>query len=448
MSSLQNATPTIVFNNIFSYLSPGFLWVVCRRVCKSWKLNVENGSALYGGIEKNGLLQFSIHKRGRTGNVDELQLYRCTKYDMNKGMITFGPLNGESCILDNDTIYRTQATRYNSIQIGKISNGLFPDSHPINSRGKRLDLERRELRTKGQVRVFNPPTGEVRNEYLYDNRITMTQQLVDKFHSKPLEKEFHEYRSYGEGQSFPVEWHFDTPEVDLQLVYGPYIFKCRYITSMKPAGSASGDEEWDLYFRLIINEIEIAVHELCKWRCSCRKGNVWLTCDLETLSTWRCPSLFSPANKIYRHAFIEHCEPYSDSAKKARKALKDYEAPVWKDLIPRWVEEEKERNREYVRDTPPCSGCHKWLPSKRCPMNLCKHCCRSSDCKMHKSCAVCRLERYERTAGLRKQEYERRECLRHYCGVKCSDRRKAASLAWQLYCMGHDIPLIHKFPRT
>src|SRR5271156_6630835 len=96
LPDFQEAIPPLLFNNIFSHLSPAFLWAICRRVCKSWKTNIENGSAIYNSILAHGVLYFYVHKtptRTKEPN-DILQVFGCTGYDMDRGTVKFTSLEG------------------------------------------------------------------------------------------------------------------------------------------------------------------------------------------------------------------------------------------------------------------------------------------------------------------------------------------------------------------
>ena len=461
--------PSLVLGSIYSHLSPGFLWVVCRRVCKSWKLEVEQGHSLYEGIHKRCLLQFWTHKqvRGYAG-IHELQIYRCTKYNTTKGTCTFTPMEDMApCILKNETISYDRISDwkcYDSIHIGQITTSLFPAGKPpFTDNG----LERGDVQyqTPSKIRLYDDPISEASPKTSY---IKLSPEEIRKFKGEKMKIASSECfnRYYHKcPENFPVELRFSSPEVYVEILYGPYVFKCHYLTKMMPIVPISEDEEtdmWNATYILVINEIEVPMKHLCKWRCSCPDRGYHDACDIDTLLRWECPSLYPIESRFYRRAFILYDYPnlkINSINKMWMKMTREHGESACTDLL-FGLEQLKEKNKEYRRNTLPCPRCSQQkglsdgqisinLPAKRCVYGLCQNCCTSPECKMHTNCSECRiakLEEFEYKHGIRKEKAKSRECLQYFHGVKCCNRIKATNLAWKLRDLEYGNALIHKFP--
>lgn len=454
---LQTA-PSLILELIYSHLSPGFLWVVCRRVCKSWKFEIENGHSVYEGIYKRCLLRFwTYHK---------LQIYRCTKYNTIKGTCTFMPMEDkEPCILKNERIrYLEMANRnlYDSIQIGGLTTSLFPGGKPAyDEYGSRTGVE---YQTPTKIRFYDDPISETSPETSY---IKLFPEETSMFNGEELEIASSEcFTEYHKWSKVPVELLFSRPEVYMEILYGPYVFKCHYLAKMMPIVPPPDDEESEVRnatYTLVINEIEVPLTHLCKWRCSCPNRGHHKACDIDTLLSWKCPSLYPVESKLYRRAFTDYSRydyGMKDSIiQKWMKMAREHSQPACMDLL-FGLEQVRKKEQEYRRNTLPCPGCVQRkalangeipinLPSKRCMYGLCRNCCTSPECKMHKDCFECRiarLEEFEYRHGIIKEKMKPRECLQYFHGVKCCNRVKATNLAWKLRDLQYGNTLIHKFP--
>src|SRR5436190_1678898 len=263
--------PSLVLSNIFSHLSPGFLWIFCRRVCKSWKFEVEHGDSLYDGIYRKCLLQFWVHKVLTSRHIeDDLQIYRCTKYDMSKGTVTFQPLEGMSpCTLKNQTISypRTMGLmKYDSIHIGQITSSLFPGGKPPcpNVGLQRCDPKYHAI--VGKTLVYDNPIGRTSSQNSY---ITLSHEIIEEFRNREMEihssVRYHCFSNHT--GRFPLELRFNKPKEYVEILYGPYIFKCHYLTQMISASPDPEDidDKWYEIYVLVVNEIEVPISSLCKW---------------------------------------------------------------------------------------------------------------------------------------------------------------------------------------
>jgi hypothetical protein len=462
--------PSLVLDSIYSHLSPGFLWVVCRRVCKSWKLEVEQGHSLYEGIHKRCLLQFWIHKQvtGYAGIIHvnhELQIYRCTKYNTAKGTCTFTPMGDMGpCTLKNETISylpNGDRNRFDSIHIGQITTSLFPGGKPpfIEEGLKRGHLE---YQTPRKIRLYDEPISEASPETSY---IKLSPEEISKFEAEKMKIALSECSNQWPNK-FPVEFRFSRPEVYVEILYGPYVFKCHYLTKITPIVPLPEGGETDMCnvtYTLVINEIEVPMKHLCKWRCSCPTRGYHHACDIDTLLRWECPSLHPVGSRLYRRAFTEYTlYNYSRTDTNDQmwmKMTREHSQPACMDLL-FGLEQVRKKEQEYRRNTLPCPGCVQRksladgeipinLPAKRCMYGLCRNCCTSPECKMHKDCFECRiarLEEFEYRHGITKEKAKPRECLQYFHGVKCCNRVKATNLAWKLRDLQYGNSLIHKFP--
>lgn len=208
-----------------------------------------------------------------------------------------------------------------------------------------------------------------------------TPEEANSFPSKPKVRQSEEEISeqYHDTGKFLCDLYFDRPIVDLEIQYGIYIFKCIFKTRLSPTTKTTpelveGKSFYHLLTTLIVQEIEISVTNLLKWRCSCQsrgKTNPW---DLERLTSWTCPSLPFPSrkNKTARNLFPELLR-----VGPLPTVLQRYDPPFFQDLFPSWIENERNKNRIYNATTLPCAQCQRWLPSKRCVDKLCRQCCRS-----------------------------------------------------------------------
>ena len=443
LPDFQEAIPPLLFDGIFSYLSPAFLWAICRRVCKSWKQNIENGSAFYESILSNAVLYFYVHKTPTftQESTDILQAFGCTGYDMDRGTVKFTSLiKEEPLTLVDDTIcyYRNVPNVHKNIRIGMIRNSIFPRSR--SGGGKRLDpiVHSKSHLPMGKLRVFTGPGGEPNR--VYDGGLVLrTPGQVEEFRSKTdiLKGTERLYDCHASGK-FPVEVNFDRPNVELEIAYGIYIFKCLYKTTLEQSWMTKGLEPGKSYYErhrtLLVREIEVSVRDLCRWTCSCKTP-----CDFDTLTSWTCSTQFPPWNKKGSRLFPELL-----NFGKFPPVLQPYDPPAYRDLFPRWIEEERQQNKEYDATTPPCSQCQKWLPSMRCSEKLCRRCCLTVHCKMHRNCCECRqgeMEKIEyKTGGVEKPKPAQRDCLKHYYnGIECKNRDKATGLLNDLHRLGHPI---------
>src|SRR5438046_10409556 len=90
---VHSATPSLVFERIFSYLSPGFLWIFVRPVCKGWKRAVEQ--YIIRSVYSKGLIQLIMMAKKTFSNEDDINyrmhnaIYRCTRFE--KDTFTFTP---------------------------------------------------------------------------------------------------------------------------------------------------------------------------------------------------------------------------------------------------------------------------------------------------------------------------------------------------------------------
>ena len=464
--------PYLVQKAIFSEVSPGFLWLVCRGVCKSWKFLIENTDALFEGIYKRGLLQFWVHKEGHWSHstVNQFQIYRCTKYDTTKATVTFTPMEGqEPCTLENETIdydgIRNSAT-YKSIHLGQITNSLFPG-------GKSPSLMGVESDGQGKVRVYNIPVASTRMGQSNVPIVMFSQQEVDEFNCREMNTASTECDNpFGHRpRMFPVELHFDRPKVYVEVLYRPYLFKCQYLTKMNQTPNINNGSGWHAAYTLIINEIEVCVADLCRWRCSCPKWKLVQPCDIQKLLNWKCPSLYPPWNGVYSQSFVEYALHYDTKTSADVQAwirrTQEHSNPAFHDFMPT-LEERKQRFREYSKSSPACAGCiqkadpyirplvdpRARLPAKRCNHGLCRNCCKSPECKMHRKCSECRLASWEkkeyrnvwRFYGVNRPMPPPRKCLRYFEGIECCNRVKATRMAWEQQVLGFQSVLIYKFP--
>jgi hypothetical protein len=94
-TQFPNDFPTEILELIFAHLSPGFLWIFCRPVCKLWNELVEG--YITRSVFRKGLIQI-LMKGDRDGDNDDPNyrihntVYRCTKYDPHECKFTFSPL--------------------------------------------------------------------------------------------------------------------------------------------------------------------------------------------------------------------------------------------------------------------------------------------------------------------------------------------------------------------
>jgi len=80
----------------------------------------------------------------------------------------------------------------------------------------------------------------------------------------------------------------------------------------------------------------------------------------------------------------------------------------------------------------------------RCREKLCRRCCLTVHCKMHRNCCECRqgeVEKMEyKIGGWGKPKPAPRDCVRHYYnGIECKKRDQATGLVMDLHRLGHPI---------
>ena len=195
--------------------------------------------------------------------------------------------------------------------------------------------------------------------------LMFSQQEVDEFNCREMSTASSECDNpFGDrSRIFPVELHFDRPKVYVEILYCPYIFKCQYLTKMNQTTNMlnNGSDAWSATYTLIINEIEVCVTDLCKWRCSCPKWKHVQPCDIQKLLNWKCPSLYPPWNRVYSQAFVEYALPSGPRTTSADaqvwvKRTQEHSNPAFHDIMP-GLEERKQRFEEYSKSTPACAGC-------------------------------------------------------------------------------------------
>jgi F-box domain len=485
----QSATPVLVFEKIFSHLSPGYLWMVCRNVCKSWRSFVD--AIIVDSLENRALVQFWRHKQEydhddmERREYDVQATYRCTKSHLEtdgstnapRRLMIFTPFEGRA---PYSISYKS--CQYTPFWIHKISTSVFSGAIPR----KKVDMYGDPKQLTGKVLWYHKPVIESRshdflgplekNPWVGNN---VTQEALDEFNHRPMTKSAKptqvslgrdKYSRYGLFCNL-----FDVPSVDTEIICGAFKFKCRYLTKLSMEGIAKakyvaetmgwGNTRLDYKtfadYDLVIDEIEVPMDELLKWRCGCDKA----ACTIDKLIYWTCPSLYPRKSRYYKAPFTHWSEPtvkavatrsrwemHKPLSKKKRIATqnrcnnltKSYESSA-SSFTPWKMDLEERRTRGKKTEIPPncpCTGTRIKIQTKTgtkeikrvamaaesCIEGMCGRCCKKKDCTAHGRCYNCRRNG---TAKQTKRNEAVLSCSCLFYGVHCDRRKLMEKASWK-----------------
>jgi hypothetical protein len=434
------AAPIPIFEKILGYLSPGYIWIFGRRVRKSWKQAIEQ--FIVRSVFSKGLIQILMWNfRNYYVSFDDVNyrihsvIYRCSDFDSKRNVFIFTAFKtwGSYSISGPLIEPTTGSSRCPHWKVLDVISSIFP-ARWVDIDYYKYPREPHLYRTATVIYYSDPK--------YYRERI-MTLVEIDKFHSQPLPS--------SEPTTPPEETPlrdaqfsnlcFATPEVFIDLRFGKYLFKCRYITKLSiwPRGNIWGGRNWRQDWTLIIDRVEVKFADFLTWKCGCEKLGDKIPCPVESLlvpynkvSTTEKPPrrgcMFAVDLLRYRRDF--QFLPCADKHRLTSK-LATLGEPAVAAFIPTEFEQ-KPKPRPPPTPHVSCSACVagiadgrfardgmgvgvKWA-SARCVNKLCGRCCAVDLCKGHDRCFVCRERKYKGGAGERK-------CLQIY-GTTCHKYRR------------------------
>lgn len=369
------AMPELVFKNIFSNLSPAYLWHFCRPVCKSWKDLIDKH--MFHFLNQKAFIQLIMTKQLTESDIpidlnyiEFSTIYRaveerkCEYQDFHGGFpykttIIFKPLNeGRPFTCEYLPRHQFQTTNYDfaDLSIHSSISSLFPRSKAVDAcrrPGERKEYllcrrDRRENTLYKTVRGEEIPTrlagafgaSKVYMEECEDPRQRMSIRQIQEYNNRPPLSEGHvlswkswEHRYADEATMSNLQ--FGCPEVFVRLRCAPADGEilCRFLTKRfpiledHPAFLPDDGPSWEQKCTLIIDSMEIDLVDLLKWDCGhCPR------CPMKNLLSRRVTTI--DANGIPKISYVPGCSN-----------LRPYEDPMYQRMFPRY----------------PCSDREHWL---------------------------------------------------------------------------------------
>ena len=401
----QNALPQLIFEKVFAYLSPGYLWIFGRPVCKGWKILIEYTIARL--MFEKSLIQFIMYRNYDGPNTfihDQnyrvhSAIYRCTKYTPATdgtldGVFTFTPL--KRCKPYQVIGQINQPTDGDGLpgwRIMDIISSLFPARWRTEPPAEYYrDVSHQPMAT---IQLYSPLT--LREK-------PMTQTDIDAFHalpSVPKAKRSRPAESFTSSQI--ATYTFANPEAHLDIVWGKYTLSCRYLTKLALVpGRHPSDRNWDEDRTLVIDQVTVSLPDLLNWRCgnhpsrSCPVENLLVRPRDQWADKTRAPRgcVFPIDHNDYRHAF-----PYFPCADRCRwkSSVASFGEPAIAAFIPDGLQKWNIKGpRSKIL---PCNGCIAGIQdgtfakegrplivsaaAQNCNQKLCRRCCVDKVCKRH-----------------------------------------------------------------
>ena len=408
--AFQHALPQLVFEKVFTYLSPGYLWIFGRVVCKAWKELIEFTIPRLT-FEKAliQILMYREHNESLESITDEnyrvhSATYRCTRYtpgnignELN-GVFTFTPCK-------NCTPYEHSSNSIGAMygwRILDIVSSVFPARWKDNPAlwHKNNGMEGRNM--NGVVNFYGG---------FIQRKDCLTQCDIDAFHARPATTKPKQPKMMPLSSAQRTHCTFDTPEEYLDIVVKPYTMKCRYLTTLtlRPNPYPTGPN-WDERGTLVIDQVEISLPDLLNWRCGCPDKR---PCPVQNLlvrprhENDRAPRgcVYPIDHPSYRHAF-----PYFPCAD--RNKSKSRVSSLGEPAIAAFIRVPADLQSIWPKKSPttrlPCRGCIEGMEdgslseerkklkvraaSNRCHDKLCGQCCAQEGCKEHRKRPVQRAK--------------------------------------------------------
>jgi hypothetical protein len=413
--SVQNALPEVIFTQVFKTFSPGFLWVVCRPVCRAWKESIE--SLINQSTPSRVLLQVWSEKE-ELDHITDLMLvttksfiYRST-LDSTHHQVTFRPLQSlelqpQCPVIAKVGLVDDWSKRRFDWSVVNFISSIFPGVKrgPIWDTPPRKSLIRGDART---ITFFNKP--------MTPKMIDNSDYVLEYRRRPPLEPEsFTHVVSLTKGRP-PI---FSSPVVKCRLQIGEYHMECRYLTDI--VWDPNPLPTWNLIRRhyrvtisLSIDEIIVPLSTLLHWRCGCPTP-----CSMDKLIDWSCPALYPKTDRRYRRGPFTH---YTEDRNYWTAQMNSLGPAIMSPTLP-FVKEVDSTDDRVV-----CTECHNlpaatWITeswrtgvntaSMRCPGTICGTCCAVQGCMGHHLCAGCRSKGHGRF---------HLECTRVFHGLHCVER--------------------------
>jgi hypothetical protein len=273
----QNAMPAVVFDKVFHYLSPGYLWLFCRPVCKAWKAAIEQN--IHNFLYRKAFLQIIMSGR---------QYYAPQRYeDPNYGI--YNEIYRFAEIEDDIAIFRpfkkgeelsVKAPIYDPKDKSIVHRDphwkildIFSSLYPVERtsvdyyKKKKRQLEAGDVIFWGTL-ITRPDT--LTKEYIHDfNNLHATREGRDSIEPKPKRK----VRTFQFMEIFP-NVYFDESVVYIEFHFAGYTLKGKFITQLEHHSTLAGmaQANWDQNCHIKIEQITLPLHQLLSWRCCCSEN--------------------------------------------------------------------------------------------------------------------------------------------------------------------------------
>jgi hypothetical protein len=411
------AAPIPVFEKILGYLSPGYTWNFGRRVCKSWKQAIE--LFIVRSVFSKGLIQILMWSfknydewledvNYRTHNA----IYRCSDFDSKRNTFIFTAFKKWESYSISGPLPDSTANNHRSPNwlVLDVISSIFPNRWVDTKYYK--EPNQFHLYETATIILHSPECGR---------EPMMTQDEIDEFNAKTCNL----FESTTPREIPFTDWRFSmlcftAPEVFIDLRFGKYLFKCRYITKLIhwTHNIVHTGRNWRQEWTLIIDRVEVKFTDFLTWRCGCEKfGNKFgdkLPCHMDTLLLSGYRLTFPTRGCIYAIDFPKYRQafqylPCADRDKWTNK-LASLDEPAVAAFIPAELEK-KPKPRHPPTPHVPCTECISGnaegrfaqdgmnvdvkSASARCVNKLCARCCTSALCKGHSKCLECREGKYK-----------------------------------------------------
>jgi hypothetical protein len=278
-SPFQTAEPALIFENIFSNLSPGYLWNFARFVCRSWNECIS--CYIVRAVLSKGLVQMVIRSpwtefEGWDEKLESV-IYRCSRFD--RGYFTFVPWEG--CEPYATPFWGIGKMRTEmDWDVVDIASSMFPYEQSLHSGGYwrtqrgsfALSRAEGDMAIEAYIRPTDPQS--------YHCKMIIDRPMSS--HTNPFSQ-----MSIGErvwrkrSRSGPLPNDASTEgqdptETKWVVMIGSFTLYCRFRTLLsggeaKPA-PAGGDEEArdeKQEGQLEISSVQISLNDLLRWTCRC-----------------------------------------------------------------------------------------------------------------------------------------------------------------------------------
>jgi hypothetical protein len=487
--SFSAAMPEVIFRKIFSELSPAFLYHFCRPVCKGWKEHIdrylidflcqkgfiqlimcEDGSSKFGPPAPGPNLRVHSTIYHATGTKET---YDGTVNPENQNTIIYKPL-GKPYTVNYDWNYPPDSLHGRDWGVLDIVSSLFPaprrdSSSTFYPQRASVYLEYRDLdHSRRHDGKFEPEHLPYRftevnfYEPLVDRGYTITEEEVEIFNNlTPSLRTSNPLATYAESYInrdgyrvfiYPASslsyFQFPNPEVFLDICIRDYVLKCRMHTELRynhfdPQVHYAGwfGSNWEQKGTLIIDSIEISLHNLLKWNCGCPSKQ----CPIQNLLSRPVINTFGTHQHVSHVPGCPTSIPYGyPSHRNVFPYMPPKDRDFWLSLLSKFGDSAASSfvpETALVRRTPhktvtkpreKCLGCERGVESGksdldlrkdsnvvlwasgRCDYGLCGRCCVAESCRGHKPCLNCRLNKAA-PPGI----FLRKECLKIFGGEIC-----------------------------